>query len=81
MTRKNYLVAITLITIIAVIQSCKKDEATPPPPTTLALNIKDINETVSLMLGFEREEVLNMNLIDLVEQAQHKKFLLHQGRC
>jgi hypothetical protein len=41
MTRKNYLVAITLITIIAVIQSCKKDEAPPPPPTTLALNIKD----------------------------------------
>lgn len=40
------------------------------------LNIKDINETVSIMLGFERGEVLNMNLIDLVDQAQHKKFLL-----
>ncbi|RYF90227.1 MAG: response regulator, partial [Chitinophagaceae bacterium] len=39
------------------------------------LNFRDVNIAVMPMLGYSREEVLDMNLIDIVDQAQHKKFL------
>ncbi|MCW3123597.1 MAG: hybrid sensor histidine kinase/response regulator, partial [Flavipsychrobacter sp.] len=39
------------------------------------LNFKDVNEAINNLLGYEKEEVLNMNLCDLIDQAQHKKFL------
>lgn len=39
------------------------------------LNFKDINEAVISLLGFSKEEMLELNLTDLIEQAQHKKFL------
>ncbi len=41
------------------------------------LNVKDINETVFHMLGYPKDEMLQMNLCDLIDQAQHKKFLQH----
>jgi PAS domain S-box-containing protein len=40
-----------------------------------ALNFIDINSAILPFLGFEREDVLTMNICDLIEQAQHKKFL------
>jgi PAS domain S-box-containing protein len=40
------------------------------------LDFKDVNETILPMLGYSKEEMLSMNLTDLVDQAQHKKFLL-----
>jgi PAS domain S-box-containing protein len=40
-----------------------------------SLNFKDVNDAVSSMLGFTKEEVLTMNLSNLIDQAQHKKFL------
>ncbi len=40
-----------------------------------SLNFMDVNSAVFPFLGFERDEVLKMNLCDLVEQAQHKKYL------
>jgi PAS domain S-box-containing protein len=40
-----------------------------------SLDFKDVNEAVSSMLGFSKDEVLAMNLCDLIDQAQHKKFL------
>ncbi len=40
------------------------------------LNFKDVNETVYGMLGYAKDEILQMNLCDLIDQAQHKKYLL-----
>jgi PAS domain S-box-containing protein len=45
--------------------------------TDYLLNFKDVNEAIEKLLGYETDEVLHMNLIDLVDQAQHKKFLLY----
>jgi len=42
-----------------------------------ALNFKDVNEIVFTMLGYAKDEILVMNLADLIDQAQHKKFLQH----
>lgn len=39
------------------------------------LNFKDVNEAVLNILGYTKEEFLHMNLLDLVDQAQHKKYL------
>lgn len=39
------------------------------------LQFKDVNETVLNMLGYPKEEVLKMNVCDLIDQAQHKKYL------
>jgi len=39
------------------------------------LNFIDTNSAIRPFLGYEREEVLKMNICDLVEQAQHKKYL------
>lgn len=44
--------------------------------TDEALNFRDVNETVVNMLGYSKEEILKMNLSDLVDQAQHKKYLV-----
>jgi len=39
------------------------------------LNFKDVNEAVLNILGYSKEEFLHMNLLDMVDQAQHKKYL------
>ncbi len=39
------------------------------------LDFKDVNEVVYSFLGYTKEEILQMNLSDLIDQAQHKKFL------
>lgn len=39
------------------------------------LDFEDVNESVITLLGFEKQELLGMNLCDLIEQAQHKKFV------
>jgi PAS domain S-box-containing protein len=39
------------------------------------LDFKDINEAVSLILEYNKEEILEKNLTDLIDQAQHKRFL------
>lgn len=43
--------------------------------TDESLNFKDINETVVSMLSYAKDEVLGMNLLDLIDQAQHRKYL------
>jgi len=45
--------------------------------TDYNLNFKDVNSAVKNLLGYEKDEVLKMNLCDLIEQAQHKKYLQH----
>lgn len=40
------------------------------------LNFKDVNNASLSLLGYSKDEMLGMNLADLIEQAQHKKFLL-----
>lgn len=40
-----------------------------------ALQFNDINDVVEPMLGYSKEEILHMNLIDIIDQAQHKKYL------
>lgn len=39
------------------------------------LNFRDINDAVYPMLGYTKEELKAMNLADLIDQAQHKKFV------
>src|ERR1700748_3964098 len=39
------------------------------------LNIRDINEVVTPLLGYTKEEALGMNLVGIIEQSQHKRFL------
>ncbi|MBA3829410.1 MAG: PAS domain S-box protein [Taibaiella sp.] len=41
------------------------------------LDFIDVNETIVSLLGYRKEEILNTNLTDLIEQAQHKKYLQH----
>jgi PAS domain S-box-containing protein len=43
--------------------------------TDSKLNFKDVNEAVQNILGYTKEEFLHMNLLNLVDQAQHKKYL------
>jgi len=43
--------------------------------TDYSLNFKDVNEAVKSLLGYEKQEVLKMNLCTLIDQAQHRKFL------
>lgn len=38
------------------------------------LNFQDVNNAATSLLGYEKEELLQMNLCDLMEQAQHKKY-------
>jgi PAS domain S-box-containing protein len=45
--------------------------------TDYSLNFKDVNEAIKNLLGYEKEEVLQMNLCDLTSQEQHRKFLRH----
>lgn len=39
------------------------------------LNFLDVNEAVVNLLGYQADEVINTNLCDFIEQAQHKKYL------
>lgn len=43
--------------------------------TDSQLDFKDVNNAIKNLLGYEKEEVMKMNLCDLIDQAQHKKFL------
>lgn len=40
------------------------------------LDFQDVNNAGLALLGYEKEELMQMNLCDLMDQAQHKKFLL-----
>jgi two-component system, sporulation sensor kinase E len=42
-----------------------------------SLNFKDVNDAVQNLLGYDKKEIIATNLCDLVDQAQHKKFLQH----
>lgn len=41
------------------------------------LDFKDVNAAAIALTGFQADDLIRMNLCDLIEQAQHKKFLLH----
>lgn len=41
------------------------------------LDFQDVNNAAQSLLGYSKEELLQMNLCDLIDQAQHKKYLLH----
>ena len=43
--------------------------------TDYHLNFIDVNMAIEHLLGYSREEVLKMNISDIIDQAQHKKFL------
>ncbi|MBC7553248.1 MAG: PAS domain S-box protein [Taibaiella sp.] len=43
--------------------------------TDAQLNFIDVNNAIKNLLGYPAKEVLGMNLCDLIDQAQHKKFL------
>jgi PAS domain S-box-containing protein len=40
------------------------------------LAFQDMNNAGLALLGYKRDELMDMNLCDLIEQAQHKKYLL-----
>ena len=44
--------------------------------TDLRLNFKDVNGAVTTLLGFDKQEILKMNLSALIDQEQQQKFLL-----
>jgi len=41
------------------------------------LDFQDVNNTAETLLGYTKEELLQMNVCDLMDQAQHKKYLLN----
>lgn len=40
------------------------------------LDFQDVNSAAQSLLGYEPHELLQMNLCDLIDQSQHKKYLL-----
>ncbi len=44
--------------------------------TDLQLNFIDVNSAIFNLLGYTKEEMLGTNLGDVIDQSQHKKFLL-----
>ncbi len=44
--------------------------------TDSALNFKDVNEAIESLLGYDKEEVLDMNLCDLMDPLLYKNYLL-----
>ncbi len=44
--------------------------------TDYALNFKDVNEAIEHLLGYDKEEVLDMNLCDLLDQPHFKTSLV-----
>ena len=40
------------------------------------LDFQNMNGAARTLLGYEKEELMQMNLCDLIDQAQHKKFVL-----
>ncbi len=40
------------------------------------LDFQDVNSAAEPLLGYTKEELVQMNLCDLIDQAQHKKYLL-----
>ena len=45
--------------------------------TDFELYFKDVNEAIKSLLGYDKKEVLQMNLCSLIDQAQPRKFLQH----
>ena len=45
--------------------------------TDYSLNFGDVNDAIQFLLGYDKQEIVSTNLCDLVDQAQHKKFLQH----
>lgn len=45
--------------------------------TNYTLDFKDVNDAVENLLGFTKQEVLQMNLCDFIGKEQHKKILQH----
>ncbi len=43
--------------------------------TNEQLDFKDVNSAVEPLIGYTKEEILTMNLVDIIDQAQHKKYL------
>ncbi len=43
--------------------------------TDYSLDFRDVNEAIKALLGYDKKEVLQMNLCSLIDQAQHRKFL------
>ena len=43
--------------------------------TDYSLYFKDVNEAIQSLLGYNKAEVLEMNLCSLIEQPDHRKFL------
>jgi PAS domain S-box-containing protein len=41
------------------------------------LQFKDVNEAVVPFLGYTKEELMALGLSELIDQAQHRKYLLH----
>ncbi len=39
------------------------------------LHFRDVNDSAMHLLGFEKQEILQLSLYDLIAQTQHKKFL------
>lgn len=44
--------------------------------TDIQLNFIDVNSAIYNILGYTKEEILGTNLGDIIDQSQHKKFLL-----
>ncbi len=44
--------------------------------TDIHLNFIDVNSAIYNLLGFTKEEILGTSLGDIIDQSQHKKFLL-----
>lgn len=44
--------------------------------TDVQLNFIDVNSAIHTLLGYNKEEILGTNLCDIIEQPQHRKFLL-----
>lgn len=41
------------------------------------LDFKDVNAAAMALTGYETTDLVSMNLCDLIEQAQHKRYLMH----
>ena len=39
------------------------------------LDFKDVNDAVLKLLGYSKRKLMQMNLCDLIEQAQHKSII------
>ena len=40
----------------------------------------EVNQAASLITGYSRDELLNMNILDVLPEESHKEFMLHFGK-